>query len=309
MILVAGFNTAIDRHVDIDALHPGEVQRANRACVSPGGKGLHVAQMVAALGESACLVGLEDAAHATLLHDHCRARGVAWHPTRSPYPLRQCLALHEADGRTTEVLEAGAPLAEPLRRSMLATLRAGFASARVLVLSGSLPSGFPADTYADLVDEATRRNMPCLVDTSGEALRLAVNACPWLVKPNKDEASALVGHAVNDATSASECVRQLHTRGVACPVVTLGGKGAIGLDGKAVWHAWTDPVAVRNVVGSGDCFLAAMAIGVARGEPLDASLKWAIACGAANAESDETGFAEPARVRDWLPRTHVEKLT
>jgi len=61
MITVAGFNTALDKLVDVDALRPGAMQRASAVRVSFGGKGLHVAQTIAALGERVRLVGLVDA--------------------------------------------------------------------------------------------------------------------------------------------------------------------------------------------------------------------------------------------------------
>lgn len=64
MITVAGFNTAIDSSVRLQStLTPGAVQRAESARGVPGGKGVHVAQMVAELGEEVRPVGLTDALH------------------------------------------------------------------------------------------------------------------------------------------------------------------------------------------------------------------------------------------------------
>lgn len=309
MITVAGFNTAIDRRVDVDVLRPGAVQRADAAQAAAGGKGVHVAQMAVELGEPARLVGLGDAAHADLFARHLQRRGVEWHPVAVAGTLRQCLAVHESDGRTTEVLESGMTLDESTCQQLLDVVHALLDTTDVLVLSGSLPAGFPVDTYAGLVVEAKRRQLPCLVDTSGDPLEHALAARPWLIKPNADEATVLAGEPVDDEEPAFDCVRRLHELGVARPVVTLGAQGAIGFDGCAFWQAQSDVVAVRNSVGSGDCFLAAMAVGAARGEAFDISLRRAVACGAANAESDETGFADAASVCDWMARVHIEKLS
>ena len=58
MITIAGFNTSIDRWLDLKVLNPGEVQRVREVGSSPGGKGLHVALTCAALGEEVRLVGI-----------------------------------------------------------------------------------------------------------------------------------------------------------------------------------------------------------------------------------------------------------
>jgi len=172
VITVLGINTAIDRCIDLSVLRPGAVQRATGVRVSPGGKGLHVAQTIVALGERARLVGLDDAVHAELLTDHLRQRGVEWYPIRSLQPLRQCMALREDNGCVTEVLEPGPTVDAARRKALLDRVASMLDSSEALVLSGSLSEGFSTDTYAQLVREAKRHGSLCLVDASGEALEL-----------------------------------------------------------------------------------------------------------------------------------------
>lgn len=309
MITVAGFNTAMDRRVELaSALNAGYVQRAVSGRVLPGGKGLHVAQMVAELGEPVSLVGLTDAAHDRLIARHLRGRNVQWYGAEVPGELRQCLALVEPHGRVTEILEPSGGVPPAVQAELVTTLRNLLEASSVLVLTGSLPQGFPQDLYAAFVREASQRNVRCLLDASGDALRFAVEAHPCLVKPNADEAAALVGHPVHDVSSAVDCARQLNRRGVPRVVVTLGARGAVGHDGSQFWHAWSDTPEAGNSVGSGDCFLAALAVGAAQGQPFEQWLQRAVACGAANAASQETGYAPVAQVDAWMPRVHVERL-
>lgn len=306
MITVVGFNTAIDRRVDLDVLQSGRVQRAVSADVRLGGKGLHVAETVAALGESVVLVGLTDGAHADALRNRLRTRGVEWRPVHTAQSLRQCLAIHESDGRVTEILEHGATLDPAIQEALLATARSALDQSDVLVFSGSLPRGFASDTYARLIREARAHGVRCLLDASGEALREGVVARPWLVKPNADEAASLLGRPVRGVDDAVDCVRQLHCAGVARAVVTLGAAGAVGFDGEGLWRATSAPAEVRSSVGSGDCFLAGLAVGAARDESLDVALRRAVACGAANAVNADMGYATLDGVAAWLPRVMVE---
>nr|WP_248965014.1 PfkB family carbohydrate kinase [Sphaerisporangium perillae] len=59
--------------------------------------------------------------------------------------------------------------------------------AKVIVLSGSLPRGVPADFYATLTRHARDRDVPVIVDADGDPLRLAPAGRPSILKPNAEE--------------------------------------------------------------------------------------------------------------------------
>ena len=308
MITVAGFNTAIDRFIQLDALTPGEVHRVREEKIYPGGKGVHVAQTIAELGERVRLIGLVDQAHEAFITRQLNARGALFHGVAIEGQLRQCLALQEPDGRITEILAQGPQLNPIEQDALLREFGRSVEDSDLMILSGSLPRGFADSLYAGLVEYAHGLGKRCLVDASGEALRHAVDAKPWLVKPNRDEISRLVGYSVTDLHAAEKAVTTLRERGVVMPVVSLGELGAVAADASGVWHAQLVSTQVRNVVGSGDCFLAGMAVAILRKQPLDQALRLAVACGVANAESEETGFARRSHVDALLPHVTVRRL-
>lgn len=308
MITVAGFNTAIDRLVRIGELQPGELHRAVDEQVYPGGKGLHVAQTIAALGERVQLVGIIDAAHRNLIGRHLSRRGVLFHGIEIDDSIRTCVALQEPSGRITEVLGQGPQLGLAQRDALLSAVQRCIEDSELLILSGSLPRGLPKETYAQLAAQVRDAGKHCLVDASGEALRLALQARPTLVKPNREEAGELLGRAVDDIDAAVAAVRELRADGIAMPVVSLGALGAVAADADAVWHAAIEPVPTRNTVGSGDCLLAGMAVGMVRGMDLQQTLRLGVACGAANAQGEETGFVERQAVEALLSRVRVQRL-
>jgi len=176
------------------------------------------------------------------------------------------------------------------------------------VLSGSLPRGFEADTYAALLRRIAPRGLPCLVDASGEALRLAADAGAFLLKPNRDEAAQLAGRAVDTVEDAAVVARALHARGVAFPVITLGARGALGFDGADCWHASLAIAHSANAVGSGDCFLAGAAVALRRGGEPAQALRLGVACGAANALHEETGYVQRAQVDALLAEVRLVRF-
>ncbi|RDS81089.1 1-phosphofructokinase family hexose kinase [Dyella monticola] len=308
MITVAGFNTAIDRFIQIDALTPGEVHRVREEKIYPGGKGVHVAQTIAALGERVRLIGLVDAANRSLISRQMSARGVLFRGVDIEGELRHCLALQEAGGSITEVLGQGPQLSRSEQDSLLREFRQSAEASDLVILTGSLPRGFDDALYAALVDDINAWGKRCLVDASGQVLRHAVAAKPYLIKPNRDEISELVGHPVINVDAAAMAVAALRERGIAMPVVSLGDLGAVAADDTGMWHAQLPSVHVRNAVGSGDCFLAGMAVAMQRRMPLEQALRLGVACGVANAQSEETGFAERSVVESLLPAVKVQRI-
>ncbi len=308
MITVAGFNTTLDRLIDLDALRPGEVNRATSEREYPGGKGLHVAQTIAALGERVQLVGLVDAAHRNMIARRMSERGVLFHGIEIPDAMRTCLALREAHGGITEILGQGPELAETYRAALLRAFRRGVDESDLVVLSGSLPRGFDAPTYAEMATYVRHAGRRCLLDASGEALRHAVTAQPYLVKPNGDETAQLLGHPVVDLDAAVAAARQLLSLGIAMPVVTMGALGAVAIDASGVWHARIELAHIRNSVGSGDCLLAGLTVGMARGMNVEETLRLGVACGAANAQGEETGFVERRAVEALLSQVRMQRL-
>lgn len=308
MITVAGFNTAIDRFIQVDALTPGEVHRVREEKIYPGGKGVHVAQTIAELGERVRLIGQVDTAHHQLISRQMSARGVLFRGVEIEGELRQCLALQEAGGSITEILGQGPQLSQIEQDNLLRDFGRSAEESELVILCGSLPRGFSETLYAGLVEYVHGLGKRCLVDASGAVLRDAVNAKPFLVKPNRDEISALVGHPVINLQAAELAVMALRERGIAMPVVTMGDLGAVAADDSGVWHAQLDAVRLRNAVGSGDCFLAGMAVAIQRRMPLEQALRLGVACGVANAESEETGFAQRSKVESLLAGVKVSRL-
>jgi fructose-1-phosphate kinase PfkB-like protein len=73
-------------------------------------------------------------------------------------------------------------------------------------------------------------------------------------------------------------------------------------------HAWVAAGRVENPVGSGDCLLGGMAVGLVREKPFEDVLALGVACGTANAESRDTGFVARADVDALLARVSIAEI-
>jgi fructose-1-phosphate kinase PfkB-like protein len=154
-LLVVGPNLTVDRTMALPALVPGEVLRARRVEVTPGGKGVNVVRAARALGAPATLVAFVPGRTGRAVAELLAGEGTRLEAVEAAGEVRSTAIVMEADGRVTVINEPGPELApggwEALEEAVERLLPAHAA----LVCSGSVPPGAPPDAYARLAARAS----------------------------------------------------------------------------------------------------------------------------------------------------------
>lgn len=133
----------------------------------------------------------------------------------------------------------------------------------VLVGSGSLPDGAPADFYPALVALAHQADVPAIIDASGPAILAAARAGADLLKPNHHELIQATGE-----TDLVAAARQLIALGAQMVLVSAGAEGMMAFDVHApgmYWRAVLPTPLHGNPTGAGDAAVAAAAVALAGG--------------------------------------------
>ena len=102
--------------------------------------------------------------------------------------------------------------------------------------------------------------------------------------------------------------RKLVDAGVSRVVVSMGGRGAVLVEGERVLLARSPKVRVGSTVGAGDSVVAALAFAEERGMGLDETARLAMATGAANVMQSGTQAAERELVDSLLDKVSLEEL-
>jgi len=121
----------------------------------------------------------------------------------------------------------------------------------VVILSGSLPPAVPIDFYAKAVAHFKSLGCTTVLDASGEAMKLALEAGPDLIKPNAEECEPLIGFVPKTADEFKRATALLREK-AAHVVISDGGAGA-WFDGEFVAAPEVDVV---DTTAAGDTLLA-----------------------------------------------------
>ena len=157
--------------------------------------------------------------------------------------------------------------------------------ASYVVFSGSLPRDVETDFYAAAIHDLNRRGIRCVLDCEGEPLRLGVEAEPYLVSPNQQEAESLVGQEFTDEEDfvmALDTIADLGARNVLITQETACF--ALLLEERKVQRFRASIPRVEPIapVGAGDVLLAGYLSGRFNGRSMSDALRTAVACAAAS---------------------------
>lgn len=289
MIVTVTLNPAVDKTLVIHAFRPGVTNRATVDRVEMGGKGINVARTLKRLECHVIATGLigadaHEATTAMLAHDGIDADFVpVVGETRVNLKVIDPLAAVE-----TEINEPGFAVPADVIAMLAIKLRTLARKASVVVLSGSLPPGVPANLYAQLVSIARAEGAHTLLDTAGAALAHGLAAGPDLAKPNRAEAEELVDAPIRSEESLVAAADRILAMGARSVVISLGPDGALSasLD-SGFWRARPPAITARSTIGAGDAMVAALAYGLMRSLPPQDALRLATAASCAAAGTVE----------------------
>ncbi|MEU9036244.1 1-phosphofructokinase family hexose kinase [Streptomyces sp. NPDC048352] len=290
MILTVTLNTALDVTHRVPRLLPHTSHRVTGVTERPGGKGLNVARVLAALGDDVTATGFAGGPTGQVVRELLAAApGVTDALVPCAGTTRRTLAVvDESTGDTTQFNEPGPQISPAEWAAFLERYAQLLPGARAVALCGSLPPGVPVGAYAVLVRAARAAGAPVLLDTSGEALRRGVAARPEIIKPNAAELAELTGS--RDPLPATRDARR---RGAHAVVTSLGADGLLAATPEGTWHAAPPRPLRGNPTGAGDSAVAGLLSALVRGLDWPERLVRAVALSAATVHAPTAGEFDP----------------
>ena len=304
MIYTITCNPSLDYITGTEGFRLGKTNRTTSQLLLPGGKGINVSTVLHSLGIPSTALGFT--AGFTGAEIRRMVEGLGFQSefidagegcSRINVKIKQ--------GDETEINGQGSrPTEEDLEKmkARLALLKQG----DILVVSGSVQKCIPDAFYAQIVREANRNGVLCVVDTSGAPLLHVLEEKPFLIKPNIQELDEIFQCPMREGLLLSS-LQAIQQKGVRNVLVSCGEKGAYLLDERGAFLYGTSLQGkVVSTVGCGDAMVAGFMYGWLKAGDYEEAFRMAIAAGGATAFTN--GIAGGKAVQKVIDDVKIEVM-
>jgi len=281
-ILTVTFNPCIDINTTAPFLRPEIKLRCSSPLVQPGGGGINVARAIRKLGGHAVALFPCGGNSGQKLKSLLAAEGVSYVAVSIQGETREnFIVTDQSDMQQYRFTMPGPDLDAQACAGLLSAIERQ-PPPDYIVVSGSLPAAVDPSVFRDLSALAKRLGAKLVVDSSGVALRAAVDAGAYLIKLSVHELAFLAGKQdLSDPGEIEAAARRILAVGSRVVVVSMGGAGAIWVSDGPGGQIAAPAVKTVSTVGAGDSMVGGIVRSLARGRELATAIEYGVACGTA----------------------------
>ena len=291
-ILTITLNPAVDKSSSVQSIIPEKKLRCNSPKYEPGGGGINVSRALKRLGIVSDIFFISGGRTGGLLETLLKAEELNIFPFQVTSETREnFIVLDISSNKQYRFGFPGEQLTQAEEKDILSSLSMVNHLPDFVVISGSLPSETDANFIRKLINMYKSKGSKIIIDTSGEALKTAVEEGVFLLKPNIGELAFLVGKEKLEETDVDQAAQLIISQGKAeVVVVSLGSQGAVLFSASEKIRIEAPPVEVKSTVGAGDSMVAGMVSVLVKGGDYKKVLSMGIACGSATTMTEGTGL-------------------
>ena len=294
----------------IESFYKNSTNRIKRTVDVLGGKGTHVSLNLCQLSMNSRCFGIAMGETGKRIIHTLQAHGnldvqllyVDRGESRTNY------AIIEDDHTCTLVTEKGGLVSRELCDELLNKLEQELTAGDMLILSGDASNTEVPFYYNRVMERLKGRGIRFLLDTSSQNLIEGIKAKPYLVKPNVEELSQVLGCTIGSEVEILNGMRCIAAMGIEVVAVSCGGEGSYVLYQDQVYRVHPLTVQVINTIGCGDAYIAGLAYGLEKKMDFETTLRIATSVSAATAESDLTVGFDSARAAALQSQVVITKL-
>lgn len=176
------------------------------------------------------------------------------------------------------------------------------------IITGSCQPNIPCGLYAELVEQINVHGGKAVIDSHGESLSLAIEAKPFLIKPNRYELETIINRQLPTINNVANEARRIQKQGITYVCVSLGDEGAILVGPDNSYYAKALDVPINTTVGAGDSMVAGLVAGFSLNKSPQDALRYGIACGAGTVIHPGTELFAADEISNFRQQVIIEVL-
>jgi 1-phosphofructokinase len=309
MITTVTLNPCIDLALTLPTVTLGALNLVERKRTDVCGKGVNVSVVLRELGLNTLCTGISFMENGKLLADRLDNLGIPHDFIMAPGEIRTNIkVMDEAKTEMTELNSRGNPVAPAVLDAFLGKLEQLAANSDMVVFSGRIPNGAGEDTYRRCLERIAPSPAKTILDAEKTPLLLALEAKPYLIKPNLYELETAFGEKATTRGDILRLCRGILRRGVGVVCVSLGAEGAMIVGEREAFFAPALSLTPRGFQGAGDSMVAGLCKAIADGGGLEDMLRSGVAAASASIIREGTQLCQKADYERFLGRVKVEGI-
>ena len=261
-IVTITLNPALDLTGHLtNTLNVGSVSLVSKSTLHPAGKGVNVAKVLSDLGAKVTVTGFLGADNQESFCQLFEQINATDRFVRVKGATRINVKLVDSASEVSDINFPGIHVDSVAIAEFEKTLFALAQDHDYFVMAGSLPQGVSPELCAQWIEKLHQLGKKVIFDSSRDALKAGLHSHPWLIKPNDEELSELIGKELKDSQACQQAAQTLEQNGIANIVVSMGANGVMWLK-QGQWRQASPPkMQVVSTVGAGDTLVAGMSWG------------------------------------------------
>lgn len=226
MIFTVTLNPARDRTVMIPGFKAGKVNRIKETRDDPGGKGINVSKVIAALGGTSVAMGILGGQAGRYIQRCLEDMSIECDFVCTNAETRTNIKVVDPERHvTTDINASGAPASKRVLSRVYRKLESRAKPGDVVVFAGKLAAGMPPEMLTAWIRALEQRDVRVFLDADGETLRQGVKAAAVSDQAERsgafraagrdaeDPGGGLPGRAARDGRDGCAVRRGVHGRG------------------------------------------------------------------------------------------------
>jgi 6-phosphofructokinase 2 len=281
-IITLTFSPCIDKSASVAFLAPDIKMSCSLTKSEPGGGGINVSRAIHKLGGTSTAMYVSGGCAGKKFDQLMTNENISTLVVSGSQETREnIIIVDESNDKQYRFGMPMAPLSVDEWQQFLINLRQT-EDLQYIVVSGSLPQGVPLSIYAEISAIAIEKKARFIVDTKGDALKQAVDAGVYLIKPNLGELSNLVGKKELLPQEIKDVAQSIiKNKNCEVIVVSMGEQGAMLVTSNFAQQIKPPVVERKSTVGAGDSMVAGIVLSLYSGKTLTQAIQYGVACGTA----------------------------
>lgn len=279
-ILSITFNPAIDKSTQVQKLVSEQKMKCTTPNYEPGGGGINVARSIKKLGGTATALYLSGGNTGKMLTSLLKIENINTIEIQIKNSTRENFIAFDSSNNLQYRFGMPGPyvLEEELKKTLYTINK--IKQLDFLVVSGSMPEGILTSVFSILSNICKEKKSKLIIDTSGQALKVALVDGVFMLKLNIQELGTLLGNdeiTLKDAPLLAKSI--LEKNHIEVVVISLGAHGALMITKTKSIHFLPPKVKVKSTVGAGDSMVGGIIYQLSKESSLLEAVQYGVACG------------------------------